>query len=134
MYSKNQENKINSSKQTNPTESNMSSIKILNETFTSLGKNKYGYEIGTVEIDLGRETVHALATPESTGGLSVAGFVGRYVTSAKPWKANVSGTGSKLSVWFGRDDRSGRFNKANAIRWEPALYATLSNPEFWLPV
>ena len=110
-------------------------IKILNETFTSLGKNEYGYEIGTVEIDLGYgRVVNALATPESTGGLSVAGFVGRYVTSAKPWKANVSGTGSKLSVWFGRDDRSGRFNKANAIRFEPALYATLANHKFWLPV
>jgi hypothetical protein len=113
----------------------MPSIKILNETFISLGKNKYGYEIGTVEIDLGRgNTVHAMASTCSTGGLSVAGFVGRYVTSTKPWKAHVSGMGDKLSVWFGRDDRSGRFNKANAIRWEPALYATLSNSEFWLPV
>jgi hypothetical protein len=113
----------------------MVNIKILNETFTATGKNKYGYEIGTVQIDLGYgRIVTANASPDSTGALSVAGFVGRYVTSAKPWRATVSGNGSKVGVWFGRDDRSGRFNKANAVRWEPELYATLSNPEFYVAV
>ena len=110
----------------------MPAIRILNETYTVIGKNEYNYEIGNVQVDLGYgRVVTAKATPDKTGGLQVAGFVGHYVTSPKPWKATVSGTDSKLYVSFGRDDSSGRFNKANAIRWEPELYATLANPQFW---
>ncbi len=108
-------------------------ITILNDTYTASGKNKYGYEIGTIRVDLGRgQVVTANAQPDSNGGHYIDGFVGRYVTSAKPWRARVSGKGSALSVYFGRDDRSGRFNKANAIRWEPELAASLGNPEYWI--
>jgi len=109
-------------------------ISILNDTYTASGKNEYGYEIGTVQIDLGHgQVVLAKAQPQSDGH-RVDGFVGRYVTSAKPWRASVSGKGSALHVYFGRDDRSGRFNKANAIRWEPELAASLGNPEYWVVV
>jgi hypothetical protein len=113
----------------------MASIKILNDTFQPLGVNKYGKTIGTVQIDLGfGQIVTAKASTTSigqAGSLDVAGFIGHYVTSPKPWLAQVSGFGSKLWVHFGRDDRSGRFNKANAISFEPKTYATMCNPAYW---
>jgi len=113
----------------------MASIKILNETFQSLGVNKYGDTVGTVQIDLGfGRIVTTQARPAivgQEGSLDVAGFVGRYVTSPKPWLATVSGFEKRLYVFFGRDDRSGRFNKANAISFDPTTYATLCNPACW---
>lgn len=113
----------------------MASIKILNETFQSLGVNKYGDIVGTVQIDLGYgNIVTAKASPTSigqAGSLDVAGFVGRYVSSPKPWLATVSGFEKRLYVFFGRDDRSGRFNKADAISFDPTTYATLCNPARW---
>lgn len=94
--------------------------------------------IGTEQIErLGlRETVEVAATfayktqtitayryPESKYNpetLYLRGFVGRYVTSAKAWQASVRvDADDKVWVHFGRDDRSGRFNKANMIRYEP---------------
>jgi len=114
----------------------MANIQILNDTFTVSGVNKYGDTVGTVQIDLGYgKIVTANAMPDSINrGLQVSGFIGRYVTSMKPWQATVIGTGSKLWVDFGRDDRSGRFNKAKAIRFDPDTYATLVNPDFWAAV
>jgi len=116
----------------------MASIKILNDTFQTLGVNKYGDTVGTVQIDLGfGNIVTAQARTTSigqAGSLDVAGFIGRYVTSPKPWLADVSGFGSKLRVYFGRDDRSGRFNKANAISFDPKTYTTLCNPAAWAAV
>ncbi len=113
----------------------MASIKILNETFQPLGVSKYGDTVGTVQIDLGFGRIVTaqarIASVGQEGSLHVAGFIGRYVTSPKPWLAHVSGLGSKLWVHFGRDDRSGRFNKANAISFEPETYATLCNPAAW---
>ena len=113
----------------------MANIKILNETFQPLGVNKYGDTVGTVQIDLGYgKIVTTKASPtyiSHAGSLDVAGFVGHYVTSTKPWLAQVSGSGSKLWVHFGRDDRSGRFNKANAISFDPTTHATLCNPARW---
>lgn len=107
-------------------------IKILNETYVKTGENEYGTEIGDVQVDLGYgHIVTAKAHPGHNGGLSVGGFVGRYVTSVKPWIAHVSGTGDKLYVHFGRDDRSGRFNKSRMIRWEPKIYFQLVNAKFW---
>ena len=113
----------------------MASIKILNETFQPLGVNKYGDTVGTVQIDLGfGRIVTTQARPAivgQAGSFNVAGFIGRYVTSPKPWLATVSGFEKRLYVHFGRDDRSGRFNKANAISFEPTTYATLCNPACW---
>lgn len=83
-------------------------------------------EPGTVQVLIGRKIVVAAARRDHRGTVSVGGFVGRYVKSTKPWRAVVSkqpGTG--LFVHFGRDDRSGRFHKQNAISWEPELYAQL---------
>jgi len=115
----------------------MTSIKILNETFKSDGVNYRGTEVGTVDIDLGFGkvvTARAIVAPAiglRDAGLDVAGFVGRYQTSPKPWPASVTGHGDKLWVHFGRDDRSGRFNKLNALRWEPETFAQIANIAYW---
>ena len=109
-------------------------IKILTETFSSLGTNAYGDVVGTVTVDLGRGSLVTAKAYQSMFGINVAGFIGRYVTSAKPWLAHVYGKGDGVFVTFGRDDRSGRFNKANAISWQPDLYAQLSNAAVWKPV
>lgn len=110
-------------------------IKILNETFTATGTSVYGDTVGTVQIDLGRgNIVTAKARHGVLGGLSVAGFIGRYRTSPKPWIAHIDGAADKLFVTFGRDDRSGRFQKQNMISWQPDLYEQIGNPKAWNPV
>jgi len=110
-------------------------IKILNETFTSTGISVYGDIVGTVQIDLGYgRVVTAKACNSVRGGLLVAGFIGRYRTSQKPWIASVKGTNDKLWVDFGRDDRSGRFHKQNMISWQPDLYEQIGNPKAWNPI
>lgn len=109
-------------------------IEILKETFKSDGHNAYGYIVGTAEIRIsGRShTVRAVGGKDgSTDGLDVAGFVGRYRTSAKAWPASVSLMGERVIGRFGRDDRSGRFNKLSGVSFEPALYASLTNPKWW---
>lgn len=110
------------------------SIKILTETFAPLGTNVRGDVVGTVTVDLGRGATVTAKAYKDQFGISVAGFIGRYVSSAKPWVAQVRSNGDFLSVYFGRDDRSGRFNKANAISWQPELHAQLSNAASWHPV
>jgi len=109
-------------------------IKILAETFFSLGTNAYGNVVGTVTVDLGRGALVTAKAYQSIFGINVAGFIGRYVTSAKPWPAHVYGKGDSVFVTFGRDDRSGRFNKANAISWQPDLYTQLTVASVWEPV
>lgn len=108
----------------------MASIRILDETFTPDGVNVHGDPVGTVQIDLGfRRVVTTRASRYTIAGtprISVAGFIGRYRTVNTPWLASVSGSGDRLFVNFGRDDRSGRFNKQNAISFEPELYASMS--------
>lgn len=104
-------------------------IKIIRETFQSAGKNDRGTEVGTVKVNLGiRGEVEAKCIRHSDGQISVAGFVGRYRTSPKPWAATVMEFNAGVFVNFGRDDRSGRFNKQNAISWEPETYFGLIRP------
>lgn len=104
-------------------------------TFLSLGNNPHGEEVGTVQADLGAgRLVTAQALRFKDGSVRVAGFIGRYQTSSKPWRATVIvRCDGKIYVHFGRDDRSGKFNKQNAIAWEPQTFATLTNPAYWLP-
>jgi hypothetical protein len=83
-------------------------------------------ERGTVEVMIGRETRRVRAsktTPTYEGGkptLTAFEMTGRYQTGAKAWPASVTQTtwaDGKVteSADFGRDDRSGRFNKLNCI-------------------
>jgi hypothetical protein len=111
-------------------------ISIKRDTFQALGKNCRDITIGTVQLDLGREVVTAKAFQTYNGEISVAGFIGRYRTSNTPWLASVKtrGADNMLSVDFGRDDRSGRFNKQNAISWEPEIYEKLIDTNFWYVV
>jgi CTP-dependent riboflavin kinase len=79
------------------------------------------FEEGTVEVTIRNETrrVRALRA-HSDGAITAYGTSGRYVSGAKAWPATITNRPGKdgtrwESVSFGRDDRSGRFNKANLI-------------------
>lgn len=98
-------------------------IKVIgSEPTTHLGTR----ERVTVEITLHGKTltVEAARYPESPytpQHLYLLGFVGRYRTSTKAWPATVkAGPDGKVYAYFGRDDRSGRFNKLAGISYEPA--------------
>lgn len=101
------------------------------ETFTATApvEDFHGmkFETGTVVIVFKGRTETAKAKRWGDGTFTVQGFVGRYQTSAKAWKASVMFTaeGVLRFVNFGRDDRSGRFNKRNAISFEPETYEAL---------
>lgn len=99
------------------------------------GETTYVDVVGTIEMDLGGRTVTAKARVYEDGDIAVAGFVGRYLTSTKPWIASVrfDKEGKMARVWFGRDDRSGRFNKANAISYEPETWASLVKRDTYSP-
>lgn len=101
---------------------------------------RYVYETGTVEVDLGNEVVTCRAHRQpdyrdpSKVRVSVAGFVGRYETSSKPWVASLWQTeGEEPQGHFGRDDRSGRFHKLRGISYEPKTYEAIANMPFWYP-
>lgn len=117
----------------------MPKIVIKPETFVQDGVNPHGDVVGTVEIEMGNQTVTARAYKWSTSlrgeQISVHGFIGRYRTVNTPWIANVTLdlVDGRLFVNFGRDDRSGRFNKQNAISWEPATYERIGNMPYWMP-
>ena len=86
-------------------------------------------EHGTVEVTIGRETrrlpARVTTYPETfraEAEISVAGngLFGRYRTGDKAWPARIGQThwrDGKVSEsgFFGRDDRSGRFQKINGI-------------------
>ena len=86
-------------------------------------------ERGTVEVTIGRETrrLPAVITTfpedfraEAEIAVYGNGLFGRYRTGDKAWPARVSQThwrDGKVSEsgYFGRDDRSGRFQKINGI-------------------
>lgn len=77
---------------------------------------------GKVEVSFGRE-VHTLWAIRHDGNhVSILGFVGRYRTSTKAWRASVSLYNGSLHAYFGRDDRSGRFNKMQGISLEAATF------------
>lgn len=84
-------------------------------------------EPGTVQVLIGSQIFVGEAHRYPDGRVYVQGFIGRYRTSANPWKASVSKKPGQegLQVFFGRDDRSGRFNKQQGLSWEPELYAQL---------
>lgn len=86
--------------------------------------NEY-FEDGTVELNLRTGTVVADAyRSKRDGEIYVRGFVGRYRTSPRAWRATVcfKADGTMRYATFGRDDRSGRFNKQDAISYEPETY------------
>lgn len=110
----------------------MSKLQINRETFIETGKNSYGSTLGTVEISFCGKTHVVPAVKPYDEKISVFGFVGRYATSSKAWAAHVTvDENNDIRVNFGRDDRSGRFNKRNAISFEPENFAKLTNEDYW---
>lgn len=80
---------------------------------------------GKVTVTCGSKSFEAWAQKvEESGNIYAFGFMGQYVTSAKQWRATVALTNGQMYIRFGRDDRSGNFNKQNAVSYNPkAFYA-----------
>lgn len=94
-------------------------------TFTATAEaNSYGTEDGTVRLNLRQGQITAKAYRFKDGEIGVRGFIGRYRTSPKAWPASVifKVDGTIRYARFGRDDRSGRFNKQDMISWNPEAY------------
>jgi hypothetical protein len=77
---------------------------------------------GTVEVTLRNETRTVRATKcNRDGSITARGMTGRYQTGTKAWPASVTQETCPHTnkIWdfviFGRDDRSGKFNKVNAL-------------------
>jgi hypothetical protein len=86
------------------------------ETFQAVEINAAGYTKGTVEVCFGKDT-KAVPALKFRDRIIAQGFGGRYQTSAKVWPAVIVldvKTGHEYAN-FGRDDRSGRFNKLRGI-------------------
>ena len=93
---------------------------------------RFGDEIGMATVSFGRTQHTTFARREKDGAISLAGFVGRYLTSTNPWPASVRiYADGRVFCRFGRDDRSGRFNKQNMISFEPEIYRKLADMEYW---
>lgn len=86
-------------------------------SFISTETDANGNQTGTVEVTLLGVTKRVKARHYPQDGWIIAyGVTGRYQTGAKAWPASITSksNGSEF-VQFGRDDRSGRFNKQNFI-------------------
>jgi hypothetical protein len=95
---------------------------IAHETFqTAAEQPEHGFWVeGTVEVTLQGKTRRVKA--HKTGDeIRAYGLTGRYETGTKAWPANVTrvidpSTGKPWDrVVFGRDERSGRCNKASNV-------------------
>jgi hypothetical protein len=87
-------------------------------TFEIAEIDAHGIERGTVEVTLGATTRRVRAS-RFENCLTAGEMHGRYRSSAKLWPATVwqqviDGEICEFGN-FGRDDRSGRFNKLNCI-------------------
>lgn len=92
-------------------------------------------EIGTVDITFGGERFAVEARRWISGseaafvpskrGIQLQGFVGRYRTGKKVWRATVySFEDGRVGAIFGRDDRSGRCQKLDGISYSPEAWKT----------
>lgn len=107
-------------------------LEINYSSFKKDGVTTAGRDCGTITVNLPGGPVEARAVRWNETQICVAGFIGRYRSSQKAWNACVDiFANGELFVHFGRDDRSGRFNKRNMISWEPATFTVQSRAEFW---
>lgn len=79
---------------------------------------------GTVEVTLRNETRTVSATKSNgNGAIKARGMTGRYQTGTKAWPATVEQRVDPRTnkLWdfvsFGRDDRSGKFQKLNGLHF-----------------
>jgi hypothetical protein len=109
-------------------------MQVLTHTFVqssieqcSAGQYYWTREEGTVDVIINGKliTVEASRTEAlwTRPTVFLRGFIGRYRTSMKNWRATVTADADgRVSGWFGRDDRSGRYNKLAGISYAPDLY------------
>ena len=86
-------------------------------SFTLIDTDASDNQKGTVEVTIGNKTKRVEAIIWAFNGSLVAyGLLGRYEQGSKAWDATLTlyADGGE-SARFGRDDRSGRFNKQNCI-------------------
>ena len=78
--------------------------------------NTLSFDGHTVEVTLHGKTKRVPARANyKYGWLTVSGMYGCYRTATTKWPATIMVDHRGEFVNFGRDDRSGRFNKAKAI-------------------
>lgn len=109
----------------------MTTINIDPATFRATGRNYRGNEVGTVLVSGMERTAVRSTTAEGGVCIQVAGYVGRYRTSPKAWPASLTLYHGRVFAHFGRDDRSGRFNKINGISYEPETFARIANAKYF---
>lgn len=99
------------------------------DSFTTTGGlTKYGYEVGTVEVD-----GQVRRAVRKNGMVDVYGYVGRYRTGHKAWPATVAKyADGRMHVYFGRDERTGRCRQMNAVSYQPEVFDELTNESFWV--
>lgn len=105
----------------------MAKIIINAESFTKTGTTARGMDVGTVEVS----GVVQKAVRSDDGRIFLHGYVGRYRSGGKAWNASIYERAEGLVVFFGRDDRSGRFNKQDGISYEPQTFDLTANPDYW---
>lgn len=113
-------------------------ITVNRDSFVAAGVNYRGNKVGTIAVNLGGGgdiSCRCYIAKNSTFGeeIHLHGFIGRYQTSAKPWLAHVRNRpgSNHVSASFGRDDRSGRFNKLHSISYEPVLFDSMTLGLVW---
>lgn len=101
---------------------NTASFIVEKSSLISVGSTR---EDGTVEVTLRGITKRVRASRWVGGQIMAYDLVGRYATGAKAWPATLryNPGSSSVPAWesasFGRDDRSVKFNKVNAVYFKP---------------
>lgn len=87
---------------------------------SEVGEHYAKYINGKVTVTCGSHSFEVWAERFAHDGRIYAfGFMGQYVTGTKLWRATVLLNNGQMYVRFGRDDRSGNFNKQNAVSYNP---------------
>lgn len=90
---------------------------------SEVGEHYAKFINGKVTVTCGSKRFEVWAEKFAHDGRIYAfGFMGQYVTGTKQWRATVLLTNGQMYVRFGRDDRSGNFNKQNAVSYNPKAF------------
>lgn len=107
-------------------------MKIIATTFTEasatvaeVGEHFARVINGRVDVEFQGKTVNVWAKRYEDGEVAAFGFTGRYNTGSTAWRVSFSERkDGRQSIWFGRDDRSGKFNKSG-ISYAPEIFFSL---------
>ncbi|KAB2666550.1 hypothetical protein F9K91_05045 [Brucella tritici] len=113
----------------------MDSIAINSETFTPEGRDAGGLEIGELELLFQGCRFSARARRFNNGDIEVAGFIGHYRTSNKPWRATVlyRAVSGEVHINFGRDYQLDRFSKQEEVSFKPEIFKARGWMDDYLP-